>query len=100
MIKKINFSSQESLINYIQGLSIEVESRKELISFMLSNNMDTSTSQFTKYEKEYAHFYAEYSIAKQKLEQLIKTEFIQEDEILLSWNLIFETQELELTIKD
>ena len=98
MIRKIEFKN-DSLVTYLQGLSIETDARRDLISFMIANNMDISTEQFQKYQKEYNEFYSEFALAKDQLEQLIKKDYLEDDEELVFWNLDFNSSELELTVE-
>lgn len=48
----------------VQRADIETSSRMNLISFMLSRNMDTSTEYFKKYEKEYQECFLAFEQAK------------------------------------
>lgn len=98
MIRKVEFKN-DSLVTYLQGLSIETDARRDLISFMIANNMDISTEQFQKYQKEYNEFYGEFALAKDQLEQLIKKDYLEDDEELVFWNLDFNSSELELTVE-
>ena len=59
----------EELSTYIQSLDYEYRTRKELIAFMLTTNMDISSDAFVKYNQEMIKYAIEFDKAKQKLEQ-------------------------------
>lgn len=99
MIRAVQLDKLE-IIDDLSRLSIEVEARKELISFMLTNNMDCGTSQFLKYQKEYLDFFTKYQAKKQEFEMNIRTSILEKNEKLISWNLDFNTRELTLTVSD
>lgn len=58
----------ESFCNAIQAACFEVDARKSIITFMLSNGMDISTEQFKKYQDEYNEFFAKSELLKAQLE--------------------------------
>lgn len=63
----INIEVSQELCDKIEALQYEVESRKDLIAFILSNDMKTNSIQFEKYNKEYLEFFKKYNLAKQEL---------------------------------
>lgn len=84
-------------IDYLHALSIEVEARKELISFIITSNLNCDTTQFTNYNKEYMDYFAEYSVGKKKFENSLKA-MLNSNEKLVSWALDFDSAIVELTI--
>lgn len=67
-MKQIKIKNQ-SLIDYMESLSYEVAARRDVITFMLANQMDTNSAQFKAYHKEYLEFFAELETAKGQLEK-------------------------------
>lgn len=57
----------EELKNKIEALQYEVEARKDLITYMVSNGIDCNSSTFQKYEKEYRDYFVAYNKAKQEM---------------------------------
>lgn len=79
----------------LQRLSIETESRKSLIAFMIGSRMSMDSVQFENYQKEYAKYFAEYDHAKSELEKKYVMPIIGHQHV--SWNLDFSTAELTIT---
>lgn len=59
----------QEVVNHIQALGVETESRKDLIAYMLSSNLSTATEQFATYQAEYKEFYRQFDLAKTNLEK-------------------------------
>ena len=76
----------------VQKADIEVSSRMNLISFMLSRNMDTNTDYFKRYEKEYQECFLAFEQAK----TYIFNKYVK-DEKALSWSLNYETCQLTIS---
>lgn len=91
--------TDQNMVDNLSRLSVEVEARKNLISFMIASQMDISTPQFEKYQQEYLEYFAEYSMAKNVLENFIK-ESLSPSEKLISWALDFQTSNLTLQINN
>lgn len=83
----------------LQRLSVAVESRKELISFMISNDMDLTSPKFKEYEDEYEKYYFQYSALKKELEDKVLASKFGKDN-LLRWNLDFATEEVTVELRD
>jgi hypothetical protein len=90
--KIIKIENQE-LINLIEKLHYEVNSRKDLIAYMLNNNMRTDTEAYEKYNREYREFYIQYNEAKNKLEEIYVRTAVENP---INWNLDFETSEVTI----
>lgn len=97
MNTKIIKIENEELINFIESLHYEVNSRKELIAFMLNSNMRTDTAAYEKYNKEYKEFYVQYTEAKNKLEEMYVRTAVKNP---INWNLNFETSEVTIEYVD
>lgn len=91
-IKVIKIENEE-FVNLIEALHYEVNSRKDLIAFMLNNNMRTDTEAYEKYNKEYKEFYVQYNEAKNKLEEMYVRAAVKNP---INWNLNFETSEVTI----
>lgn len=91
-IKIIKVENQE-LINLIEALHYEVNSRKDLIAFMLNSDMRTDTAAYERYNKEYMEFYIQYNKAKNKLEEMYVRTAVKNP---INWNLDFETGEVTI----
>lgn len=85
-----------SLVDYIEGLQYEVNARRDIITFMLSNNMDTSSDAFGRYHLEYQEFAIQYQEAKKQLEGTFITDELKKELgcVRLGWNLDFESGKL------
>lgn len=90
--KIVKIENQE-LINLIESLHYEVNSRKDLIAFMLNSDMRTDTAAYERYNKEYMEFYIQYSEAKNKLEEMYVRTAVENPR---DWNLNFESGELTI----
>jgi hypothetical protein len=84
------------LANYIEGLQYEVDSRKDIISFMIDKNMIDSVA-FATYQKEYFECYSKYQMAKGQLEKTYVTPLLTGDQ-RANWNLDFETKTLMIEL--
>ena len=85
-MKKVIIDS--ALCEKIKKLQYKVESRKEMISYLL-NNKNIDTEQFEKYQEEYEMYFQQYNEAKQ---ELVDT-YIGKN-VNANWNLEFKTCEL------
>jgi len=66
--KEISINAET--VNYIEGIHYELSARKDIIAFMLSNDMKTDTEAFQQYQKELSEFYAKFNLAKKELESM------------------------------
>lgn len=81
----------------VQRFAIETESRQNLISFMLSNGMDTNTEQFRRYQAEYSDFFYRYDKAKNDItEKYVRPVVDNLDNV--NWNLDFDSCELTILL--
>lgn len=84
----------QKLIDYMEGLSYEVAARRDVITFMLANKMDTDSAQFRAYHKEYMEFFVQLENAKAQLEKDYVRPNIQGK---AEWNLDYETRLLTIS---
>ena len=93
MNTKVIKIENEEFVNLIEALHYEVNSRKDLIAYMLNSNMRTDTEAYEKYNREYREFYIQYNEAKNKLEEMYVRTAVENP---TSWNLDFETGEVTI----
>lgn len=83
----------------LEKLSAEVESRKNLLAFMINNDMDSSNS-FTRYQEEYTNFYQKYEQEKKVFQKAYIDPILLENNIdaeRAKWNLNFDDGEVTIT---
>ena len=93
MNTKIVKIENKEFVNLIEALHYEVNSRKDLIAYMLNSNMRTDTEAYEKYNREYREFYIQYNEAKNKLEEMYVRAAVENP---MNWNLDFETGEVTI----
>ena len=92
-----NVPMPEEFCNYVESLMYETNARKDVIAFMIDRNVDNK-ERFDQYHKEYLEFYAQYELVKQEIQKTYVDEVYGDQAI--RWNLNFQTQELEIDLKD
>ena len=75
--------------NKVQRADIESTARMNLMSFMISNNMDISSERFQQYQEEYFEKFKVFEAAKAELEKKYLSGIKA-----TSWNLDYKTCEL------
>lgn len=94
MTKVITIENQE-LINLIEGLQVEVNARKDLLAYMLQNDMvGAQTDSFDRYQQEYREFFVKLDSAKDELQKTYVLPITGTKNA--SWNLDFATNELTI----
>jgi hypothetical protein len=79
----------ESVRDYVESLDYEYSSRKDAITFMLSNNMNINTDAFRAYQKEMAEFSAMFNTAKREIEKQYVLPIIGDKKV--TWTLDYST---------
>lgn len=92
MRKQINIKISEEMNNKLQALQYECDSRKDLLTFMVNNNVDINSDNFQKYHKEYQDFYAELSILKDEMQKTFLNPQVPGK--IIRWNLDFTTNQV------
>ena len=88
----------EELVNTIEAYQYEVNSRMDVISYMLSNNMTLGTESFNQYQAELINHKKMLDAAKQELETNIVRPYLDANNIPnASWNLDFASGELTIS---
>ena len=88
----------EDVVNNIQALQYEVESRKDLIAFMLDKGCDVHGDSFQMYHKEHQEFFDRYNRSKDDMQKRFLEPQINGR--LLRWNLDFATREVICTYEE
>ncbi len=89
---KIKVDEQDK--NYVESLDYELTSRKDIIAYMLSNNMNTNTDAFRSYQKEAVQFEVQYREAKRIIEEKYVLPNIGDH--MVNWRLDYTTSELNV----
>lgn len=78
------------LSNFVEAASYEVNSRLDVISYMLSNNMPTATDAFRSYQAELIEYKKKYELAKAEVESQVVKPYLDSHQIPnATWNLDF-----------
>lgn len=97
MTKTLKIDSE--IVIDLQRLAVAVESRRDLIAFMISTDMDLTSPKFKEYEEAYESYYFQYSTLKKELENnIIAPAFGKEN--LIKWNLDFNTEIVTVELKE
>ena len=88
----------EKLRDMIESYDYEINARKYLISFMLSNNMNIDTPNFSKYQDELKNFIMLYERAKSDVSEIYVDPLRKDHDA--TWRLIYKTCELHIDIPD
>lgn len=88
----------EELKNYVERLALDVESRKELIAFLVEGDRGTHTETFKEYHKDYEEAFTAYSLAKDDVQKkYIPQALLDKDAFNTKWKLEYATAELTIT---
>ena len=86
--------------NLIQKFDTDASSRKEIIEYILSNNIkEISNERFNFYQKEYEKYLYEFNIAKQELTKKYILPKIKETD-KYNWRLDYTTSVLTLEVEE
>lgn len=88
-MKKITIQN-ENVVNFLESLSYEVNSRKDLMSYMIQSGVKPTDDAFKDYHKEYQDYFVQYQAAKDEFEK----EYVRPFGTNLTWNLNFSSKEL------
>lgn len=93
MIKNIVLPVEAEMVNSIQRLNVEAESRRNIIAYMLSSGMNIDSEAFLRYQAEYQNFYKDFETAKMVFEKsFVKTQYPN----ATSWSLDYQTNEVTI----
>lgn len=94
MEKKV-IKVDEKIRDYIESIDYELGARKELVAFMLENNMKVNTDAFKKYQHELTEYSIKFKLAKNELEKQYVFPAIGDAKV--NWRLDYSTSELTIT---
>lgn len=97
MEKKIS-KIDESIRDLVEAYDYEYNSRKELIAFMISNNMDINTDAFNKYQKEMQEFLVLFNTAKEEISKRYVNDLLNGRNA--KWTLDYSSCELTVEFTD
>ena len=97
MYKTKVFEVPDNLVNAVEAYQYEVNARLNVISYMLSNNMNLNTDSFRTYQDQLVEFEEKYELAKLEVEHAVVTSFLNENGIRnANWNLDFTEKRLTI----
>ena len=102
-MKQIKINIKQEMIDYIQRLNFEVQTREEIITKLLEMHKDDSddslfvSKPFLKYSEELSRVKAEYELAKVEVEKLyIPKELYGKHQY--NWSIDFSTNEMTIDV--
>ena len=96
---KKEIAIDNSIVTNLQQLSIEVDSRKELLAFMIDKGMNSNNDRFKAYEDEYKEYFFSYETAKKILQRdVLEPAFGKEN--LIRWDLNFDSCICTVEVRD
>lgn len=103
MKKEIKFIISSNLtVDNLHRLHLEVESRKNLIAFMIEKNMSLG-EKFQTYQKEYQNFYEQYDKQKKQFQIEFVNPVLKKENIDASkafWYIDFDSNEVTIVVND
>ena len=102
-MKQIKLNVTQEMVNYLQKLNFEVQTREEIVTKLLEMHKDDTddslfvSKPFVKYSEELARVKAEYELAKVEVEKLYipKTLYGIHQ---YNWNIDFSTNEMTIDV--
>lgn len=83
----------------LQRLCAEVDSKKELLAFMIDKGFKLDNERFKEYQDQYREDFFAYEQAKKEFQKnYLEAEFGKEN--LVRWNLDFDTNICDVEVKD
>ena len=102
-MKQIKINVTQEMVDYLQRLNFEVQTREEIITKLLEMHKDDSddslfvSKPFLKYSEELSRVKAEYEMAKLEVEKLyVPKELYGQHEY--KWNIDFSTNEMTIDV--
>lgn len=96
MNKKI-IKIDEKIRDLVESYDYELNARKELIAFMLSNNMEIDTDSFRKYQKEMNEFFVKFVTIKNEISNRYIIPITDGKEV--NWKLDYASCEITIEFK-
>lgn len=89
----LKFTFNDPIIEELEKLTIQVQGRQNLLTFMINNNMFPSHN-FDLYQEEYLNYYMQYERKKREFQKKYIDSILEERQInptAASWNIDFAT---------
>ena len=102
-MKQIKLVVTQEMVNYLQRLSFEVQTREEIITKLLETHKDDidgslfTSKPFLKYSEELSRIKAEFELAKSEVENIYIPEVLR-GKHKYNWNVDFMTNELTIDV--
>lgn len=102
-MRQIKIDITQEMINYLQRLNFEVQTREEIITKLLEIHKDDSddslftSKPFLKYSEELSRVKAEYELAKLEVEKLYIPKVLY-GKHQYNWNIDFSTNEMTVDV--
>lgn len=87
---------EETIRDYVESLDYEFSARRDIIAFMIENNMNINSEAFGQYQKEMMEFKVKFSTAKKELEERYVLPILKDNQ-KAQWMLDYQTCELIIT---
>ena len=87
-----------NLIQTLERLQYELDAHKDLLTWCISNDINSSSKD--QYQKEYTDLYIQYEKTKKQFEKECVRPAFDESVKLVSWSLDFQNQEVTVTYND
>ena len=87
-----------NLIQTLERLQYELEAHKDLLTWCISNDINSSSKD--QYQKEYTDLYIQYEKIKKQFEKECVRPAFDKSVKLISWSLDFQSQEVTVTYDD
>lgn len=98
-MKTIKINIPNDIKNLIQKFDIEAQSRKEIIEYVLLNNIDITNERFAQYQQDYDKRLYEFNVAKQELAKTYVLPEVKEID-KYNWRLDYTTSILAIEVEE
>lgn len=98
MTKIVNIPQE--VVNKVQRYDVEMCSRRDIIAFILSKNIDIPEGRFNKYQDDYSDAYLAFESAKHDIETNFVDPNMADNEKKISWKLDYHTCELTINYEE
>lgn len=85
---------EDAIIDEIEALGYEYETRKSVVAEMLSADMNTDTKAFETYQRELLEYKVKFEQAKREFQKM----YVDPVEGATSWNLNYADKEVTITL--
>lgn len=96
--KILTIEIPEEITTIVQKYDIERSSRRDIIVYIMQNNLDIPEERFEKYQKEYDEKYFSFEVAKKEIEKNYIIPLTKG--ALCDWSLDYGTNIITITLKE